>query len=629
MLHINDLVFRYGGRVLFDQATVHLPANQRVGLVGRNGAGKSTLFKLILGELSPDDGEIILRPRARLGCVAQEAPAGDISLTECVLAADLERTALFEEADACHDGHRLGEIHERLNAIDAHSAPARASAILAGLGFDAEAQTKTLADFSGGWRMRVALAQALFSQPELLLLDEPTNHLDLEATLWLEGFLLTYPGTLLVISHDREILNSVCQRIIHLDQGKLVSYGGNYDAFERVRREKMELATKAFAKQSDQRKKIQAFIDRFRAKATKAKQAQSRVKMLERMGDAVPVIEDKGMSFDFPDPEPLSPPILAIENGIAGYDPEKPVLRRLNLRIDMDDRIALLGANGNGKSTLAKILSGRLDLLSGEIRTSSKLKIGYFAQHQTEELDLTRTPFDHMAEIMPTVIPAKVRAHLGRFGFEQQRADVRVGDLSGGEKARLLFALMSRDAPHLMILDEPTNHLDIDSREALVQALNAYDGAVILISHDPHMVELVADQLWLVSDGGCNAFDGDLAEYKAMLLEKARNARRVARSDGAPPENAKRKEDRKAAAERRAQLAPLKKKIQAAEKAMINLQGQKGEVERKLADPKFYSGPADGVKKAQIQLAELEKELAAVEEDWLTMQEEYEAAMVV
>lgn len=446
MLHINDLVFRIGGRALFDQATVHIPAGARVGLVGRNGAGKSTLFKLILGEYAADGGDISIRPRARVGRVAQEAPEGETTLLDCVLGADTERSQLLEEAETSHDPHRLAEVHERLNAIDAHSAPARAAAILAGLGFGAEAQARPVSSYSGGWRMRVALAAVLFIRPDLMLLDEPTNHLDLEATLWLQAYLATYPGTLVVISHDRELLNEVCNRIVHLDRTKLVPYGGNYDDFERTRREKMDLAAKAQVKQLEQRRKIQGFIDRFRAKASKARQAQSRVKMLERMGPVVSVIEDRGMSFDFPDPEPMSPPIIAIDNGIAGYG-DKTVLSGLNIRVDMDDRIALLGANGNGKSTLSKVLSGRLKLLAGDMHRPAKLRIGYFAQHQTDELNMAATPYDHMAQLMKDAPEAKVRAQLGRFGFEQDRADVKVANLSGGEKARLLFALMSRDAP--------------------------------------------------------------------------------------------------------------------------------------------------------------------------------------
>ncbi|WP_142848601.1 ABC-F family ATP-binding cassette domain-containing protein [Telmatospirillum sp. J64-1] len=626
MLHINDLVFRFGGRVLFDGATVHVAAGQRVGLVGRNGTGKSTLLRLILGELAPDSGEITIRPRARVGRVAQEAPDVDASLIDAVLAADTERTALMAEAETATDGLRIAEIHERLNAIDAHTAPARASAILSGLGFDSEAQLQPVRSFSGGWRMRVALASALFARPDLLLLDEPTNHLDLEATIWLEGYLASYPGTLLVISHDREILNKVVGRIIHLDQGKLVAYQGNYDIFERTRREKMELQAKAVAKQLEQRRKIQSFIDRFRAKATKARQAQSRIKMLERMEAVVPIVEERGISFDFPDPEPLPPPVIAIEAGQAGYEPGKPVLRNLSLRIDMDDRIALLGANGNGKSTLAKVLAGRLKLLEGDVLRSPKLQVGYFAQHQTEELNVEGTPFSHMLALMPQAPESKVRAHLGRFGFEQDRADVKVAQLSGGEKARLLFALMSRNAPHLMILDEPTNHLDIDSREALVQALNAYEGAVVLISHDPHLIELAADRLWLVDSGKVIAFDGDMDDYRRLLLDKAREERRD--KAGAAPSSAapSRKDERRAAAELRAQLAPLRKAAQQAEKKLTDLMAKKKLVEQKLADPKLYDGPAEKVTALQIEMGELDRAIAEAEALWLEAAEALENA---
>ncbi|CAA7614699.1 ABC-F family ATP-binding cassette domain-containing protein [Magnetospirillum sp. UT-4] len=623
MLRITDLVFRYGGRTLFDRATVHIPAGARVGLVGRNGAGKSTLFKLILGELHADGGDIALRPRARIGRLAQEAPDGEASLTDCVLAADGERTALLAESEGSHDPHRLAEVHERLNAIDAHSAPARAAAILAGLGFDADAQARPVSSFSGGWRMRVALASVLFVRPDLLLLDEPTNHLDLEATLWLQSHLATYPGTLVVISHDRELLNEVCGRIVHIDQGRLVAYGGNYDEFERTRAAKLELAAKAQTKQLEQRRKIQAFIDRFRAKATKARQAQSRVKMLERMGPVVSVVEEKGMVFDFPDPEPLSPPIIALDDGIAGYG-DTAILKGLSLRIDMEDRIALLGANGNGKSTLSKLLAGRLAPLSGALRRAQKLRIGYFAQHQAEELDLERTAFHHMAALMKEAPESKVRAQLGRFGFEQERADVKVANLSGGEKARLLFALMSRDAPHLMILDEPTNHLDIDSREALVAALNAYEGAVILVSHDPHLVELVADRLWLVEDGRVKPFDGDLADYRALLLERAREARRGDGAErGAAPS---RKDERRAAAEARAQLAPLRKRAQAAEKRLETLGAAKAALEAKLADPALYQKPAEEAVRLRKEHADTEAAIAATEAEWLQVHEELDAA---
>ncbi len=626
MLHVNDIVFRYGGRVLFDLATVHVAAGQRVGLVGRNGAGKSTLIRLILGDLHADGGDITIRPRARVGHLAQETPAGSACLLDWVLAADTERASLLHEAETATDGHRIAEVHERLNAIDAHTAPARAAAILSGLGFDAEAQARPVDSYSGGWRMRLALAAVLFLQPDLLLLDEPTNHLDLEATLWLEEHLARYPGTLVIISHDRGLLNKVVDRIVHLEGGKLNAYGGNYDRFERTRRQKMELQAKAVAKQLEQRRKIQSFIDRFRAKATKAAQAQSRIKMLERMEAVVPVVEERSISFDFPDPEPMSPPLIALEGVQAGYAPGKPVLRNLNQRIDPDDRIALLGANGNGKSTMAKLLSGRLAPLEGSLRKSPKLRIGYFAQHQTDELRLEWTAYDHMAELMPDAPEAKVRAHLGRFGFEQERANVKVASLSGGEKARLLFALMSRDAPHVMILDEPTNHLDIDSREALVSALNAFDGAVILISHDPLLIELAADRLWLVADGACKPFDGDLDDYRRLLLEQAREARR----DKAPAkaETASRKDERRAAAELRQQQAPLRKKAQDAERRLETLHRKQRELQERLADPALYNGPADKVTALQVELGQVEKAIGETEELWLEAQEALEAGTV-
>ena len=638
MLHINDLVYRIGGRVLLDGATAHIPAGQRVGLVGRNGTGKSTLLRLILNETAPDNGDVIVRPRASVGRVAQEAPAGDDTLLDCVLAADLERAALLADlprAEDEADAHRIAEIHERLNAIDAHSAPARAASILSGLGFSHAAQGRPVRDFSGGWRMRVALAAALFARPDLLLLDEPTNHLDLEATIWLENYLAVYPGTLIIVSHDRDLLNKVCQRILHLDKGKLVSYMGGYDDFARMRREMMELREKAAVKQEARRAHLQSFVDRFRAKATKARQAQSRLKMLEKMEPVVPTVEDKGVQFNFPQPDELAPPLIQVENGIAGYG-ETVILRRLNFRIDMDDRIALLGANGNGKSTLAKVITGRLDLISGALKASSKLRVGYFAQHQTEELNPQGTPLQHMAKLMPGVNDTKVRAHLGRFGFGAQLADNRVEQLSGGEKARLLIALMTHDAPHVLVLDEPTNHLDIDTRDALIEALNFFEGAVVLISHDPHLVELVADRLWLVADGGMKPFDGDMQDYRRLLLDQAREARREAKaearaetsnSDAPALSAANRKEDRRAAAELRQKLAPLKKQAQAAEKKMEKLTAQKEALEAKLADPKLYDGPAEKVSALQIELGDVVKQLEETEMVWLECSEAYEEAM--
>ena len=622
MLHINDLTFRYGGRVLFDQATAVVPKGHRVALVGRNGCGKSTLLKLIAGTLHPDGGSITLPAGMKLGMVAQEVPAGATSLIDTVLAADIERTALLAEAETASDPHRIAEIHTRLADIEAHTATARAAQILSGLGFDAEAQLRPCSDFSGGWRMRVALAGVLFARPDLLLLDEPTNHLDLEATIWLENYLRNYPHTILLVSHDRDLLNAVPTTTIHVDQGKLVTYGGNYDRFVATRRANIERMQAQNAKLEAQRKHIQSYIDRFRYKASKARQAQSRIKALERMEPIVDIAEDEAaVSFDFPSPEGLSPPLIALDDVTVGYG-DKAILKRLNLRIDMDDRIALLGANGNGKSTLVKLLAGRLQAMGGEMRRSGKLKIGYFAQHQTEELDLALTPVQQMQRVMPTVLEEKVRAHLGRFGFPQQKAETKISSLSGGEKARLLFAMMSREAPHVLMLDEPTNHLDLDSREALIQAINAFEGAVILISHDPHLIELTADRLWLVANGTCQAYDGDMDDYRRLLLERARAERSEAKGDGGPS----RKDQRRASAEARAAIAPLKKKATDAEALVGKLSAEKAKIEAKLADPKLYEGPADALRKLQIDLGAVEKKLAAAEETWLEALEAYEAA---
>jgi len=626
MLHINDLTFRIGGRTLFDKATVVIPAGHKVGLVGKNGTGKSTLFKLIMDELSPDDGSLSIQKRARVGRVAQEAPTGSDSLLDTVLKADVERETLMAEAETCTEPHRIGEIHARLADINAHTAPARAAIILSGLGFDQDAQMRPCSDFSGGWQMRVALAAALFAQPDLLLLDEPTNHLDLEAVLWLEDYLKKYPGTILVISHERALLNNVVDEIIHLEHCKLTRYGGNYDTFEKTRREKLELQAKAQSKQLAQRKHLQSFVDRFRAKASKAKQAQSRVKMLERMEPIASVMEEKTYTFNFPDPEPLSSPLIAMEDVDVGYEENKPILKKLALRIDMDDRIALLGANGNGKSTLVKLLADRLSPMAGNLRKSSKLKVGYFAQHQTDELNVQKTPFDHMAALMPDAIESKVRAQLGRFGFEGDKADSKISNLSGGEKARLLFALMSFEAPHIMFLDEPSNHLDVDSREALVQAINTYDGAVVIVSHDPHLIELTCDRLWIVQKGDCTAFDGDLDEYKRLLIEQRRGGDK---KNGAPQNGAsmnQKKASRQDRAAQRAAQAPLRKKAKAAEKRVEKFTQEKEKLEAELADPKIYDGPSDTLQKIQIKLGDITTQLEEAEMEWLEAAEELEQA---
>jgi len=624
MLHVNDLTYRIGGRTLFEGATVAVPKGHRVGLVGRNGTGKTTLFKLILGELSADAGSLNVRPGARVGTVAQEAPSGAESLIEVVLAADAERSELLARAETATDPHDIAEIHTRLADIDAETAPARAARILAGLGFDEAAQQRPCAEYSGGWRMRVALAAALFANPDLLLLDEPTNHLDLEAALWLEDYLASWPGTLMVISHDRTLLNKVVSEIVHLQDLKLTRYSGGYDRFERTRRERLELDAKMRTKQQAQRRHIEAFVERFRYKASKARQAQSRLKMLERMQPIASVAENRTVTFDFPDPDPLSPPLIALDEAAVGYD-DTAVLGNLDLRIDMDDRIALLGANGNGKSTLVKLLAGRLKPMAGKLVKSSKLKVGYFAQHQAEELSLTETPYQHLARLMPMATESKVRAHLGRFGFPGERADVKCAGLSGGEKARLLFAMMSLEAPQLMLLDEPTNHLDVDAREALVQALNTYDGAVILVSHDAHLVELVCERLWLVADGGCQPFEGDLADYARNLQEDRRAKRRAVR-DASPDGGANRKQARRDRAAKRAETAELRKSVRDFEKRMEKLTVERTELEARLADPAVYEGPTAALMELQVRHAEIKSELTETEETWLALSEQLEMA---
>ncbi len=627
MLHINDLTFRFGGRVLFDHATAVVSKGHRVALVGRNGTGKSTLLKLISGQLQTDDGAVTLPSGMRMGMVAQEAPAGPITLIDAVLAADKERTALLAEAETATDPMRIGEVHNRLADIEAHSAPARAAQVLSGLGFDAESQQRPCSDFSGGWRMRVALAGVLFSRPDLLLLDEPTNHLDLEATIWLEGYLKNYPHTILLVSHDRELLNAVPTTTIHIDNGKLVTYSGNYDSFLRQRRANQERLQSMATKQDARRKHMMAYVDRFRFKASKARQAQSRLKLLEKMETITLMEDDAEVVFNFPVPDELAPPLIALEGVTIGYG-DKPILRRVDLRIDMEDRIALLGANGNGKSTLVKLLAGRLQPMAGEMRRPSKLRIGYFAQHQSEELDLSLTPIQQTQRIMPLALEEKVRAHLGRFGFQQSKAETKIADLSGGEKARLLLALMSREVPHILMLDEPTNHLDIDSREALIEAINDFPGAVILISHDPHLIELTADRLLLVANGTVQPYDGDLEDYRRFLLDRAKAERAVAKaaSQGDRDVGPNKKDQRRAAAESRAALAPLKRKATDAEALVNKLTEEKRKIEAKMADPALYTGPADKLTKLQIDLGVVDKKLASAEETWLDALEAYETA---
>lgn len=622
VLAIRDLTIRIAGRPLLEGADLVVEPGRKIGLVGRNGAGKSTLFRAITGEIQADGGEIRLASRARMTHVAQEAPGGSANLLDTVLAADTERATLLAALETETDGARLGEIHERLIAIRADSAPARAATVLSGLGFDAAAQARPVGEFSGGWRMRVALAQALFLEPDLLLLDEPTNHLDLEATLWLEGWLTRFPGAAIVISHDRGLLERCVDAIAHLDRLKLALYPGGYDNFVRIRTERAAQLQAQNEKIAAQRAHMQSFVDRFRAKATKARQAQSRLKALEKLPAIEAVVEDAPTRFAFPDPGELPPPILSLSRVDVGYD-GRPVLRGLELRLDQEDRIALLGANGNGKSTLAKLLAGRLNPMGGHTHRDRRLKVGYFAQHQAEELDMAGTPLSHMQGALgPKATETQCRAQLARFGLDEERATTTLSGLSGGEKARLLLALCTRDAPHLLILDEPTNHLDIDAREALVKALAGFGGAVVLITHDPHLVTLAADRLWLVGDGKVTPFEGDLDDYRALLAERARAAR-----GGAADTSPTRRDERRERAENRQALAPLRSRVSKIEAEMAKLQKEAALLQKKLGDPDTYARfkPEDIAWASQRQGA-IAKQVAALEEEWLELQEKLETA---
>ncbi len=628
MLRIDKLTYRVGGRVLLDEADAAIDAGHRVGLVGRNGTGKTTLLKIIAGLLEAHAGKIVVPARWHVGMTAQEAPGGPASLIDTVLAADQELASLNTEAETATDPHRIAEIHTRLHEKRAHAAPSRAARILAGLGFDEAAQQRPCAEYSGGWRMRVALAGLLFCEPDLLLLDEPTNHLDLEATLWLEDWLKSYPGTLLLVSHDRGLLNRAAQEILHLEGGKLTLYAGGYDRFEQAHRMRLEQEGKLRERQASQRAHLQAFVDRFRYKASKAKQAQSRLKMLARLEPIPETRDEPPIRFTFPDPEPLAPPLLSLDRVAVGYD-GRAVLKNVGLRLDTEDRIALLGANGNGKSTLIKLLARRLEPMAGDVVRSGKLKIGYFAQHQAEELDVNATPVLELARRRPRDPEERVRAHLGRFGFTQERAETKVASLSGGEKARLLFALITCEKPHILLLDEPTNHLDVLSREALVQALAEFQGAVVMVSHDPHVLGLVADRFWLVDEGRVEPFEGDLEDYRARLSASRPRSdgggAREAAADGAGP-SLNRKQQRTQASERREALAPLKKRLTAAEHAVGRLETERAKLLAALADPALYSSESARVADLHKRLGQVERDLGAAEDAWAELQEAWDQA---
>lgn len=615
------------GRILLDDASASIPPGHHVGLIGRNGTGKSTLLKVIVGELQPDLGTVELsgpfgRPNA-IGWVRQEAPGGTETPIEHVLAADRERAELIAEAETAADPHRIAEIQTRLTDIGAHAAPARAARILAGLGFDEAMQNQPLSEYSGGWRMRVALAGVLFQEPELLLLDEPTNHLDLETTVWLEGHLKAYPKTLIVVSHDRDMLNEVVTSILHVEQLRLAQYTGNYDTFERVREARLALLDAQRVKQDAQRKHLQSFVDRFRYKASKARQAQSRIKMLEKMEVLPAALSDPETRFSFPTPDSLAPPLLAMEKATVGYTPGKPVLRHLDLRLDPDDRIGLLGSNGNGKTTLARLIAGELVSEGGEIHRSPRLRVGYVAQHHADELDPTDTAVDHLQRRLPKQPPERVRARLGAVGLTQDKQTTRVGALSGGEKARLSLALVMAEDPHVLVLDEPTNHLDIDARLALVQALNDFPGAVVLISHDRRLMELTVDRLWLVAEGTVKAFDGDIAAYAERVRDERRgNSRRTDGDDG----RINRKDARRQAAESRRQNVEIRKAAQESEKRLLKLTAEREALVGQLGDPRTYNGSTAELQKLIQKKAALDGQIADAEERWLAAAEALEAA---
>ncbi|MBV7379174.1 ABC-F family ATP-binding cassette domain-containing protein [Maritimibacter dapengensis] len=610
MLRIDDISYAVEGRPLIDHATAVIPEGHKVGLVGRNGTGKTTLFRLIRGELTLETGSITVPKGAKIGGVAQEAPASDVSLIDTVLAADTERAALM--AEETEDAGRIAEIQTRLADIDAWSAEARAASILKGLGFDDPDHTRPCSDFSGGWRMRVALAAVLFAQPDLLLLDEPTNYLDLEGALWLESYLARYPHTVIVISHDRGLLNRAVGGILHLEDRKLTFYRGPYDTFAETRAARLAAAEAENRKAEARRAHLQSYVDRFRYKADKAKQAQSRIKMIEKMSFAATPQEAALRKFTFPEPEELSPPIVNMEGTSVGYD-GTPVLSRLTLRIDQDDRIALLGKNGEGKSTLSKLIAGRLAPLQGRVHSASKLRIGYFAQHQMDELYPDETPIDHLRRQRPGETPAKLRARLSGFGLMAEQADTVVARLSGGQKARLTLLIATIDAPHLLILDEPTNHLDIESREALVEALTGYTGAVILVSHDMHLLSLVADRLWLVKGGRVSAFDEDLEAYRRLLLA----------TDNDKPKPAKPAPKRAS----RDEVLALRAEVRKCEERVAKLEDMREKLAAKLASPDLYEKDKLGEMEVwQKKYAEVMDGLERAEGLWLSAQEKLDKA---
>ena len=627
MLKIENLTYRIAGRLLLDDVTAVVNAGHKVGVVGRNGTGKTTLFGLITGVLDSDGGSISVPPHWRVGITSQDAPNNDDSLIDTVIGADTELARLLQEAEVATDPQRIAEVHDLLGQREAYTARARAARILAGLGFDEAAQQRSCASFSGGWRMRVALASLLFTAPDLLLLDEPTNHLDLEATLWVEDYIARYEGTVVIISHDRDLLNRAVSEILHLENTKLVRYQGNYDRFEANRRMRMELDGKLRARQEAQRAHMEKFVERFRAKATKAKQAQSRIKMLARLAPPISISSERVPSFHFPTVTMLAPPLYSLYQVSVGYD-NVPVLRDISLRLDSDDRIALLGANGNGKTTFIKLLAGSLQPMAGDVVKSPKLRVGYFSQHLTEQLDPSASPVESLGRLRPDDTPERLRTYLGRFGFCNDMTLGRIGSLSGGERARLVFAQIAAREPHVLLLDEPTNHLDMASRDALVQAINEFAGAVVIVSHDPHLIELIVERFWLVRDGHVAPFEGDMADYRALTLD------RKLRSDDASTSSvsvvreasSSKKEKRQISAERRKDSSALSKRVKKAEALVERLTREKQDILAQLAEPALYQDRPEEAKRLQQQIGWLQRDLDAAEAAWIDGQEELERA---
>jgi ATP-binding cassette subfamily F protein 3 len=633
MLQINDLTFRIDGRALFEGASAQIAGGWKVGLVGRNGTGKSTLLRIIREEIAKGegngDGSIRINRGAKMGFVLQEVPANDTTLLDVVLEADIERASLMREADTCEDPMRIGEIHERLADIDAWSGEARAAEILVGLGFTQNDLTRACKEFSGGWRMRAALGGVLFAQPELLLLDEPTNYLDLEGAAWLETYLRKYPHTVIIVSHDRDLLNRSVTHILAVENTKLVLQAGGYDTYLQRRAERTAHLAAQKEKQDVQRAHMQSFVDRFKAKASKARQAQSRVKMLEKMTVITVPLAERTIPFKFYEAEELASPILELDKVDMGYATGKPVLERVSLRLDFDDRIAIVGANGQGKTTLVKSIAQKLPLLQGVRRASKNLRIGYFSQDQLDELRAGETVLDHVKDLLPNGTQAAVRALAAQFGFGAEKCETKVDKLSGGEKVRLLMGLTTYKKPHILILDEPTSHLDIDSREALIYALNEFNGAVLVITHDTYLAEATADRLWLVNNGKANPYDGDLADYKALVLAADRpdsdKQHAIARAEIASAA-AKAEDKPKGEKSKSAPKLSFKQKhrIETAEKELEKARAALELLDRDLSDPDTFTHKADAEGKLKAR-AKVQAQLDAAEAEWLEAMEALEA----